>query len=68
MTRINFWAYVVTTNGFVLSHDKSLQIYLICVNRQAKNDFLTDIENTVSSFLDQFVLIFSFTVGHFVSQ
>ena len=35
------------TNGFALNHDKSLQIYFICVKRQAKNDFLKDVESKV---------------------
>ena len=34
------------TNGFALIHDKNLQIYF-CVKRQAKNDFLKDVESTV---------------------
>ena len=34
-------------NGFALSYDKSLQIYVFCVKRQAKNDFLKDVESTV---------------------
>ena len=38
---------VVTTNGFALNHDKKLQIYFFCVKRQAKNDFLKDVESTV---------------------
>ena len=38
---------VVTTKGLVLNHDKSLQIYFFCVKRQAKNDFLKDVESTV---------------------
>ena len=37
------------TNGFVLNHGKSLQIYLFCVKGQAKNDFLKDVESTVVS-------------------
>ena len=36
------------TNGFALNHDKNLQIYF-CVKRQAKNDFLKDVESTVES-------------------
>ena len=36
------------TNGFALNHDKSLQIYFFCVKRQAKNDFLKDVESTES--------------------
>ena len=35
------------TNGFALNHDKSLQIYFFCVKRQAKIDFLKDVESTV---------------------
>ena len=35
------------TNGFALNHDKSWQIYFFSVKRQAKNDFLKDIESTV---------------------
>ena len=35
------------SNGFALNHDKSLQIHFICVKRQAKNDFLKDVESTV---------------------
>ena len=38
----------VMTNGFVLNRDKSLQIYF-CVKRQAKNDFLKDVESTVGA-------------------
>ena len=33
------------TNGFALNHDKNLQIYYFCVKRQAKNDFLKDVES-----------------------
>ena len=44
----NFWAYVVTTNGFALNNDKSLQIYFFCVRKhQANNGFLKDVESTV---------------------
>ena len=32
------------TNVFALNHDKSLQIYFFCVKRQAKNDFLKDVQ------------------------
>ena len=32
-----------------LIHDKSLQIYFFCVKRQAKNDFLKDVESIVPS-------------------
>ena len=32
-------------NGFSLDHDKSLQIYLFCVKRHAKHDFLKDVES-----------------------
>ena len=44
---IFFYTLVVTTNGFALNHDKNLQIYFFCVKRQAKNDFLKDVESTV---------------------
>ena len=40
-----FCAEVVTTNGFALNLDKSLQIYFFCVKRQAKNNFLKVIES-----------------------
>ena len=43
MTRI----IVVTTNGFALNHDKSLQNYFFYVKSQVKNDFLKDVESTV---------------------
>ena len=36
------------TNGFALNHDKSLQIHFFYVKRQAKNDFLKDVESTVT--------------------
>ena len=36
------------TNGFALNHDKSLQMYFFYVKRQAKQDFLKDVESTVS--------------------
>ena len=42
-----FYTKVVTTNGFALNHDKNLHIYFFCVKRQAKNDFLKDVESTV---------------------
>ena len=35
------------TNSSALNHDKSLQIYFLRTERQAKHDFLKDIENTV---------------------
>ena len=38
-------------NGFALNHDKSLQIYFICIKSQAKNEFLKDVESTVVSIL-----------------
>ena len=41
------------TNGFALIHDKSLEIYF-CVKRQAKNDFLKDVESTVVFFFPLF--------------
>ena len=47
-----FCAKLVTTNGFALNQDKSLQIYFFCVKRQAKRDFLKDVENTVVLFYD----------------
>ena len=34
------------TNGFALNHDKSLQIYCFFVKRQAKIDFLKDLERS----------------------
>ena len=45
--------YIVTTNGFALNHDKSLQIVFFCVKRQAKNDFPKDVEKTVVDILPQ---------------
>ena len=36
------------TNGFALNHDKSLQIYFFCVQRQANNDFLKYVESTLA--------------------
>ena len=45
-----FYAQVVTTNGSAFNHDKSLQIYFLCTERQAKKDFLKDIENIVDDF------------------
>ena len=41
------YVYIVTTNGLTLSHNKSLQIYVFCVKRKAKNDFPKDVERTV---------------------
>ena len=38
---------MLTTNGFALNHDKSLQIYL-CVKHQAKNIFLKAVEREVA--------------------
>ena len=35
------------TNGFALNNYKSLQIYFLCVKRQAKNNLLKDVESTV---------------------
>ena len=43
----SFCAYVVTTNGFALNHNKSFS-NLFCVKGQAKNDFLKDVESTVA--------------------
>ena len=34
-------------NGFALNHDKSMQIYFFSIKRQAKNDFLKDVESTI---------------------
>ena len=45
----SFCAGVVTTNGFALNNDKSLQIHFFCVKPQAKHDFLKDVESTVES-------------------
>ena len=44
-----FRAEVVMINGFALNHDKNLQIYFLCVKRQAKYmyNFLKDVESTV---------------------
>ena len=36
-------------NGFALNHDKSLQIRFFCAKRQAKKDFLKDVESTVAA-------------------
>ena len=44
------------TNGFEFNHDKSLKIYFFCVKRQAKNDFLKDVESTVVGFLSSCIL------------
>ena len=43
MTRINFMCIVCYDKWFSLNHDKSLQIYVLCVKRHAKNDFLKDV-------------------------
>ena len=52
-----FCKKVVMTNSFALNHDKSLKIYLFCVKRQAKNDFLKDVKSTVANILaDQYLL------------
>ena len=37
------------TNGFALNHNKSLQIYFFRIKRQAKNDFLKDVESIVGN-------------------
>ena len=48
------------TNGFALNHDKNLHIYF-CVKRQAKTDFLKDVESTeVSRFLKRIKNVFFF--------
>ena len=36
------------TNGFAVDHGKSLQRIYFCVKRQAKNDFLKDVESIVN--------------------
>ena len=36
-------------NGFALNHDKRLQIYFFYVKCQAKNNFLNDVESTVTT-------------------
>ena len=36
------------TNGFALSHDKSLQIFLFCVKHQAKKNFFERCQKWVS--------------------
>ena len=51
------------TNGFALNHDKNLQIYFFCVKRQAKNDFLKDVERTVVSSDQIFILIILFDIS-----
>ena len=35
------------TSLLYINYDKGLQIYFSCVKRQAKNDFLKDVERTV---------------------
>ena len=40
-------AQVITTNGFALTQEKSLQIYFFCVKHQAKHDFLKYIKSRV---------------------
>ena len=39
--------WVLIRSASALNHDKNLQIYFFCVKRQAKNDFLKDVEITV---------------------
>ena len=38
----NFYVYIVTTYGFTLNYNKSLQIYIFCVKRQAKKTRLSE--------------------------
>ena len=46
MPRIKFFcAYEVTINGSGLNQDKSLQIYFLLTEHQAKIDFLKAVEN-----------------------
>ena len=45
MTRINLLCIGSYDKWFCIKHDKSLQIYFICVKRQAKNDFLKAVES-----------------------
>ena len=45
----NFLKTIEQNNIFLcIGSSKSLQIYFFCVKRQAKNDFLKDVESTVS--------------------
>ena len=64
MNRIKlFCAQVVTTKGFTLNHNKSLQSFFFCVKRQVKNDFPKDVESTVIWFslsAQDTTVIFSF--------
>ena len=46
------------TNGIALNHDKNLKIYFFCEKRQAKHDFMKDIESRVE-LLWSFVMFFS---------
>ena len=55
----SFHTQEVTTNGFALDHDKSLQVYFFCVKCQAKNDFLKDVESTVDTFAILFTDVIS---------
>ena len=45
-----------------LNLDKKLQIYFFCVKRQAKNDFLKDVESTVIQAVCLYNLIRVFAV------
>ena len=52
------------TSGFaLLNYDKSLQIYFFCVKRQAKIDFLIDVESTVGRI--QYTIYLTFYNVHF---
>ena len=67
MTRIKlFCTLVITTNGFALNHDKSLQIYFFFVKRQTKNYFLKDVESTVVWVLTLKYVSGLFIIFHFI--
>ena len=40
------------TNGFILNHNISLQIYFFCIKHQAKKDFPKDVR-TVDGYLEK---------------
>ena len=46
---------------FGLNHDKSLLIYAVCENHQAKNDFMKDVESRVSYLNEADKLLSSFS-------
>ena len=47
MNRIHFLYIDSYVKDFALNHEKSLQFYFFCVKRQAKHDFLKDVESRV---------------------